>query len=336
MRRLRIKEIVLNTPFQVKSCLDAIEKESKDHEILIQKLRKIRLGHSFFSRSLKKLNPFSNEYKSLVLKTFQDINHNNYQVTSEGLDQDDIQNRIRWSYPYGLPATPTGDAIISYGFLIKKLNLISHPKILEIGCGEGSLSYHLTKMGYHVTSLDINSSSTAITKGLLDTIGPVENNSKVLNIDFNEFNTNEKFNAIIFYGSFHHFINHEKILIKAITLLAPEGKIAFAHEPILNYQNNFLPYPWGLRLDGVSLRAIINFGWMELGFSRKYFFKLLTKHHLAFTEYTCQEDKSFNVFIAQHLPSQPGLKIESYFDYIIQEIIRKLKSIAFNLLNLTN
>ena len=39
-----------------------------------------------------------------------------------------------------------------------------------------------------------------------------------------------------------------------------------------------VPYPWGLRLDGESIRSISEFGWMELGFSEDYFGELLMRH----------------------------------------------------------
>jgi len=38
-----------------------------------------------------------------------------------------------------------------------------------------------------------------------------------------------------------------------------------------------LPYPWGLRLDGEAIRAIAEFGWMELGYSEDYFVELLAR-----------------------------------------------------------
>ncbi len=46
----------------------------------------------------------------------------------------------------------------------------------------------------------------------------------------------------------------------------------FASEPVTK-----LPYPWGVRLDGESLWAMRRYGWLELGFDRTYFLRLLRR-----------------------------------------------------------
>jgi len=58
-------------------------------------------------------------------------------------------------------------------------------------------------------------------------------------------------------------------------LLNPGGLVAFCAEPIVGDGTPWLPYPWGLRLDGLSLLAIRRWGWMEVGFCESYFKKLL-------------------------------------------------------------
>jgi hypothetical protein len=63
-------------------------------------------------------------------------------------------------------------------------------------------------------------------------------------------------------------------------LLKPGGFICFSGEPIISGQSpdqELLPYPWGLRLDGEAIRSIAEFGWMELGYSEAYFVELLAR-----------------------------------------------------------
>ena len=63
---------------------------------------------------------------------------------------------------------------------------------------------------------------------------------------------------------------------------AAGGRVAFGSEPI-----GALQYPWGLRLDGLSLWSTRKYGWLELGFTRDYFFEALRK-----TGWTAQRARS--------------------------------------------
>ena len=58
-------------------------------------------------------------------------------------------------------------------------------------------------------------------------------------------------------------------------LLNPGGLLAFAAEPIVPDHSEIVPYPWGLRMDGLSIWSIRRWGWLELGFQQGYFQKLL-------------------------------------------------------------
>ena len=60
---------------------------------------------------------------------------------------------------------------------------------------------------------------------------------------------------------------------KLAKVLNPGGKVFFAAEPI----NDGFPSPWGVRLDGESLWAIRDNGWLELGFQESYFVRTLQR-----------------------------------------------------------
>jgi hypothetical protein len=93
----------------------------------------------------------------------------------------------------------------------------------------------------------------------------------------------QKFDAILFFESFHHCSDHQTLLAKLKTVLVEGGRVFFAAEPI----TPTFSQPWGLRLDGESLWAIRRFGWLELGFQDSYFVRTLqrggwvAKKHLA-------------------------------------------------------
>jgi SAM-dependent methyltransferase len=83
----------------------------------------------------------------------------------------------------------------------------------------------------------------------------------------------EEFDAILFYECFHHASDHMRLLGSLAKRLRPGGQLVLASEPIWDG----FPMPWGLRLDGNSLWAIRNFGWLELGYTESYFREALAR-----------------------------------------------------------
>jgi hypothetical protein len=55
-------------------------------------------------------------------------------------------------------------------------------------------------------------------------------------------------------------------------IVRPGGVVLFASEPVQN-----LDYPWGPRLDGLSVWSSRTYGWLELGFDRAYFDRALAR-----------------------------------------------------------
>jgi hypothetical protein len=71
----------------------------------------------------------------------------------------------------------------------------------------------------------------------------------------------------VFFESFHHCADHNRLLRALAAALAPGGHVYFGAEPI----TRDFPVPWGIRTDGESLWAIRQNGWLELGFRESYF-----------------------------------------------------------------
>lgn len=76
---------------------------------------------------------------------------------------------------------------------------------------------------------------------------------------------------LFFFGSLHHCFDHSEILRLLVkNNLNYNGKILIANDTVSPRYNKVLPYPWGIRLDGESFRAICKWGWVELGFTFEY------------------------------------------------------------------
>ncbi len=90
-------------------------------------------------------------------------------------------------------------------------------KILDVGCGDGTLVFKLHNQDNNIVGIDID-------KGIIEV---AKNNNKHKNIkfitgDFIETTFKEKFDAIIFVASIHH-MNYEDALNKSKELLNNNG-----------------------------------------------------------------------------------------------------------------
>ena len=90
--------------------------------------------------------------------------------------------------------------------------------------------------------------------------------------DMLTFACEDRFDAAVFFESFHHCADHLAMLRRLHDLVRPGGVVLFASEPVQS-----LDYPWGPRLDGLSVWSSRTYGWLELGFDRAYFERALAR-----------------------------------------------------------
>lgn len=219
-------------------------------------------------------DPFSSDYRRIQLELYEKIRGHKYATTYEHTPFD-FNHEIRQPYPYGTRSINTvGDTLIGYGHIIKNLPITPTSSVLEVGSGYGSLSIHLAPMHIDLTCIDID-------KRLLDfvahRIASFNHRIKFIHTDIHDFQSDKKFDVVIFHESFHHCHNHHLVMTKLSEIVSKNGVIIFAAEPIIPKKDITLPYPWGLRMDGLSLRCIYKFGWLEIGFLKTYFLSMLDR-----------------------------------------------------------
>ena len=216
-------------------------------------------------------DPFSPAFREAQLKLYERIAGKPYEVVNEHTDFD-FDEALRWPFPYASRSPNlVGDYLISYGYFIKSMQLPAGARILEVGSGYGPLTVHLASMGYQMTCLDIS-------PPLLDYVQtrtrPLPTPVRTICGDMTTVEIPGQFDAVVFYESFHHCLDHAQMLKRVPTLLKPGGLLAFAAEPIVPDNSELVPYPWGLRMDGLSIWSIRRWGWLELGFQQSYFQRL--------------------------------------------------------------
>jgi SAM-dependent methyltransferase len=86
------------------------------------------------------------------------------------------------------------------------------------------------------------------------------------------FRSDEKFDLVLFFESFHHCDDHVQLLRNVKEMLRPGGHLLLASEPIEERVHH-----WGVRLDGGSVWAMREHGWLELGFTSRYLSGLLKR-----------------------------------------------------------
>jgi 2-polyprenyl-3-methyl-5-hydroxy-6-metoxy-1,4-benzoquinol methylase len=216
-------------------------------------------------------DPYSQEYANAQMKLYLEISgREGYTVANEHVpfDFDALKNN---PYPYCTQSpTAVGDQLIAQGFLIKTMNLKPNAKIVEFGPGWGNTTLHFAQMGYEVTAVDTERSFTDL---IAYRTAMLSKKVELINQDMLDFNSSKKYDAAIFFECFHHCSDPLKLIRNLYDFLNDDGLVAFAAEPIADAP--YFPYPWGVRLEGMSVWSIRKFGWLELGFDTSYFMRTL-------------------------------------------------------------
>ncbi len=207
----------------------------------------------------------------------------------------DADEAARQPFPYYTRSPQTvGDQLMALGFIIKTMNLPSGSKILEFGPGWGNTTINLARMGYAVTAVDIEPNFLAL----------IQSRAKMLHLSVKTICGNfsdavdqespDKYDAVLFFESFHHCADHLKLIRDLGTMLKPGGIAVFASEPI----TDLFPVPWGLRLDGMSVWSTRRFKWLELGFKESYFRDTLARFGWKLTKHVCPDTPIGVIFVA--------------------------------------
>jgi len=277
--------------------LDAIDQDYSSDDKLRYDLARIRLSmpETF---NIAGADPYSRDYIKRVKALVDELRGSSYSSSDEGLKLN-IEHELRWGFPYGTQSFATvGGYLIAYGYLIRAMALPPGASILEMGCGTGSLTIHMARMGYQLTCVDINETQLKlISRATMSLPGRVD----TVCVDMDSFEADSCYDAVIFFESLHHSLEHAALLERAKKWLVPGGKLVLGAEPIVSGDDSIMPYAWGPRLDGESLRAIRKLGWMELGFTETYLYGLLDYQGWNYIRMHSDESQWSNLVLAQLL-----------------------------------
>jgi len=216
-------------------------------------------------------DPFSEAYRDFQMRLYERIAGRRYEVAHEATAID-VADCIARPFPFLTQSCVTaGQHFGAIGHLLRSMSLPPGARILELGPGWGNTTLALAQLGFEVTAVDVEARFCEVIRRRAERLGvPV----RVVNADFFWVESAaEIFDAVVFFECFHHCADHLRLLRAVQRVVGPEGRVYFGAEPVLaDY-----PVPWGLRMDGEALWAIRQFGWLELGFSERYFRQALLR-----------------------------------------------------------
>jgi SAM-dependent methyltransferase len=245
-------------------------------------------------------DPFSDEYNAWTWELYRRISgREDYDVANEASPFDLEAARAR-PFPYATGSVRTvGRDLIARGHVLRcigEMGAGAGSRAVEFGAGWGNLTADLTITGIDVTAVEVDDNFCTLLRSRHAGPGGLE----IAQHDMLSFAPETPLDFAVFFESFHHCADHMAMLRRLHDVVRPEGFVVFASEPV-----HHMPFPWGPRLDGLSVWSSRTYGWLELGFQKGYFSKALERTGWRGTRHRVgARDGELDVIVA--LPVEPA------------------------------
>jgi 2-polyprenyl-3-methyl-5-hydroxy-6-metoxy-1,4-benzoquinol methylase len=249
-------------------------------------------------------DPFSDDYREWAHELWSRLSGRREQYDPAAHELSGYQEEVdmRSPPPYNIGSGHLlGEILICWGFLLRTLDLKPGQSVLEYGPGSGQILLQFARMGARAAGIDIDPVQTRFIREQGERLG--------LNIrarvgEFGDtVEPGERYDAVVFFEAFHHAFDHVALVERLHDVVADDGMLVIAADVVLDKANPFrpaVPFPWGPRLDLLSLRAMRTHGWMELGFQEEYFLALLERAGWAVTRHDCPQTSRGTLWVARH------------------------------------
>jgi 2-polyprenyl-3-methyl-5-hydroxy-6-metoxy-1,4-benzoquinol methylase len=214
-------------------------------------------------------DPFSSDYVAAQWDLYRRVAQRDRYETANEESEIELGRCVQAPYPYSTGSCgQVADQLAACSWIVRLLAPRPGQRIVEFGPGWGNLTLQLAMMGVEVTAVEV---SPAFGE-LLRRRAAGNQQLTVVCCDMLEFEARQRYDAAVFFESFHHCSDHLAMLKRLRSTVRDDGVVVLAAEPVTS-----MPYPWGLRLDGLSLWCTRRYGWLELGFSGRYFDEALRR-----------------------------------------------------------
>jgi 2-polyprenyl-3-methyl-5-hydroxy-6-metoxy-1,4-benzoquinol methylase len=248
-----------------------IQRAEAAHAVSDDEFRRVLDSFEFVTDMKMPRDPFSEAYAAAQKELYARITGNrHYRAEVDEQTPFELDAALHSPFPYFTHSTATiGEQLVRQGLLLRQLQLRPQARVVEFGSGWGNLTLELAKMGLNVTAVDVHPGFGRLLSERAKQLGL---EIEIVTSDMLDYQPDEPVDAAIFFESFHHCSDHLQMLRNLVHIVKEQGIVAFGSEPI-----QAMPYPWGLRLDGMSIWSIRELGWLENGFAPRYFFKALRR-----------------------------------------------------------
>ena len=219
-------------------------------------------------------DPFSEAYREWTWGLYRAISGRAGYDTVNETSPFDLPAALARPFPYQSGSLAlVGRDLVARGHLLDCLADVVRPRgraprVVEFGPGWGNLTRDMVATGLDVTAVELDDKFCALIEQRCDGPGRVT----VVQGDMLCFAPPEPFDAAVFFESFHHCADHLAMLRRLHDIVRAGGAVLFAAEPVQR-----MDYPWGPRLDGLSVWSSRTHGWLELGFDIGYFQQALRR-----------------------------------------------------------
>ena len=219
-------------------------------------------------------DPFSEAYREWTWDLYRRISGRARYDTANETSPFDLTAALARPFPYESGSLAlVGRDLVARGHLLDCLADVVPPRsgtgrVVEFGPGWGNLTEDMVATGLDVTAVELDEKFCRLIADRCQGPGRV----RVVQGDMLSFTAPEPFDAAVFFESFHHCADHLAMLRRLHDLVRPGGAVLFAAEPVQR-----MDYPWGPRLDGLSVWSSRTHGWLELGFDVGYFDRALSR-----------------------------------------------------------
>lgn len=239
-----------------------------------QRLCGITLDHPDAPTLLASPDPFSIDYRDLVLRLYYNLRGRQIEgylpsrdeLSGSGIPKNVWNQTPPWSFK---DPGFVGEFLYSYGHILKLLALPSgsRARVLEYGPGSGQLLLMLARMDVQAYAVDVDQTALDLVRRQAEAMDISVETERA---EFGEGFGDQRFDRVVFFEAFHHAIDWIKLLRRLHQRLTPGGKLILCGEPVVPDPTLSVPYPWGPRLDALSIYCMRKYGWMELGFTRAF------------------------------------------------------------------
>ena len=221
------------------------------------------------ARRLSGMDPFGPDYKAAAMDLYLSLRGRagegyvaaRDEAPAGALPADLWTGLVPWSFA---DADMVAEHLYAWGHILAHAKLPPGGSILEYGPGSGQVLLMFARMGYRACGVDIERTALQSIRAQASHLGlPVAVECDVFGQGF----AGQRFDTILFYEAFHHAFDFDELLLGLHDRLNPGGRVLLCGEPVVPAVSDGIPYPWGPRLDALSVFCMRRFGWMELGFT---------------------------------------------------------------------